>query len=1504
MPITAFFSFTLDDDIDSDGRIIEFGRLLERDIQSLTGNDDFSIFIEHTDHRWGQRLDHVIQGGLEDSAFLIPVISPRYLGRTESRNEFLQFRDKERRVYGGKFSGGTDGLILPLLYLDPPAELEDDVTNEARRRQWVDVRHLSLRGTKLKSKTTGKIIRVIAERLVDLIHNVSSLHKEFYATSSRLNPKLESIVKAFGRATEPLLAWPSTMPNGAWLDRVELGDLLERCVKTPASAHVVIGPPGAGKSSLLTQLAQKCRDNQTVVLGIKADFLPVSVSSVENLSRYVLGGEGDLVEEILCLAESRPICVIIDQLDAVADLVDLTSGRLDILLTLIHSLRGKNNVHLICSSRTYELRHDLRLNALATEGDRTCMEIIELKPLNREQIRNQLASAHIDGNQWPERYFDFLSIPYHLRVFLENVASDPVVHTDVPERDLFDTIHTIHEIHWRRTVASNDNSSERIRLLSELTKLISETEEFRQPASLFDAFGTAVFDLERAGWINSHGFSVGFAHQTQYEFVSARRFASNPNDFIQHVLARENGLFVRPCVWHTLNYTRSANPYGYELMMEGLLHSVTRRHLRMLLIDFLGQINDPRPNEVAWVTELLNERSTYALMSYRLWRQEGWYNALYTHVLPALMGQTAASCWPVAHILEYAWPFAADRNRALLREHWSYREERALLFWSVVSDSPSFDEELINWLCWIASSVDITQWALTHTSQNVAKTAPESAPRILAAGLNRRLDAILLERAVVSLPTCDDDDDDKIQDFVEKELNQTLAVTWEVENRHWHGVDKMAETVPEAFLKEIWPWFQRAIENCEVFGGSLLDTFTHERGYDHWFEGELAPNYPLPWAIQIAVQQLAKTQPKAFGDFFERNKTSNSMSIQYIFASGLSECASTLSNLAFHFLETDDRRFFLGTFQNGMSAAMKLVHRSSPHWTQEQITAFQWKVINWKPSGQNDGEHDDTFRARLLASIPPSGRIPEAIAIISTNQISEADIQRPRLLSVVKSPINAIEMQKISDAEILALFSRLVDGTGRNDPDDRQLGGSEQVSHEFKEFAKLEPERAAKIIGEFHPNTQERPAGYGLIGLADVNFNPTIICDLVRELDKKGFVKPEFRDDVGRALQDVAIAHHGLPEDLCSALRKWLLEDPLPELQSEIMPSSTQEAQRSDSILWSHLGMICLPNRWYWIGVALKLGLCLSEPARKEEWLNVLSECAARPFPKDVWVAWLLDFTEHFLPDRRAAAQIIGTLLSSRMDILASEMGLRACAHFSNWLDEKTRHELLARLCDTGWNRSQLAKAEIVALWALRDDDQECWTLIDQWIPTPPGDSDYEIHCLGLANTAAHMWSEASWRAKAVSILCKLISSDSLRIRKAILNAFRQEGCLRTDAATRDFLGALGTNFNFDSIDNYYGMSRQLVDFLPHEPKLILRICQRVVTSAKRSANNNEARFSSSIPHLIAIALTLHRSSDTTIRTEALTLFEDLLEQEAYGASQALTELDQRPIPTKKLNLE
>ena len=86
---------------------------------------------------------------------------------------------------------------------------------------------------------------------------------------------------------------------------------------------------------------------------------------------------------IYCLAvlsKLESVVLIVDQLDALADMVDLRSQRLNVLLDLIHDLAGLPNVHVVASCRDFEHQHDPRLRNL--EADNLFLNCHPLKVLN------------------------------------------------------------------------------------------------------------------------------------------------------------------------------------------------------------------------------------------------------------------------------------------------------------------------------------------------------------------------------------------------------------------------------------------------------------------------------------------------------------------------------------------------------------------------------------------------------------------------------------------------------------------------------------------------------------------------------------------------------------------------------------------------------------------------------------------------------------------------------------------------------------------------------------------------------------------------------------------------------------------------------------------------------------------------------------------------------------------------------------------------------------------
>src|SRR6185369_17523525 len=116
-------------------------------------------------------------------------------------------------------------------------------------------------------------------------------------------------------------------------------------------------------------------------------------------------------------------------------------------------------------------------------------------------------------------------------------------------------------------------------------------------ASRFDDRLNFLKRLEALGFIvrSDNDLSVAFSHQTIFDYVLARTFVRNAGLLSTYVLERQDSLFVRAKVWSALNYLREAEARSYEREFFKIWNTKDlRRHLRLLLIEFLGQVSEPR----------------------------------------------------------------------------------------------------------------------------------------------------------------------------------------------------------------------------------------------------------------------------------------------------------------------------------------------------------------------------------------------------------------------------------------------------------------------------------------------------------------------------------------------------------------------------------------------------------------------------------------------------------------------------------------------------------------------------------------------------------------------------------------------------------------------------------------------------------------------------------------------------------------------------------------------
>jgi hypothetical protein len=173
---------------------------------------------------------------------------------------------------------------------------------------------------------------------------------------------------------------------------------------------------------------------------------------------------------------------LIDQLDAVSELLDRKSQRLNLLLSLIQRLSGSKNVHIIATCREFEFRYGSQFARLAE------IDHLFLKLPTWEEIASILELAGHQPAGLGEPLRELLQNPLHLNIFLAVARSG----------DVFTSFQNLLDRLWEERVKKQPNTEECITFLEKLADRMTEEEERALPW----------FDLRRSSGI-IRGGTVG-----------------------------------------------------------------------------------------------------------------------------------------------------------------------------------------------------------------------------------------------------------------------------------------------------------------------------------------------------------------------------------------------------------------------------------------------------------------------------------------------------------------------------------------------------------------------------------------------------------------------------------------------------------------------------------------------------------------------------------------------------------------------------------------------------------------------------------------------------------------------------------------------------------------------------------------------------------------------------------------------------------------------------------
>jgi tetratricopeptide (TPR) repeat protein len=183
LPI-AFMSYVHFDDEYENGRLTEFRERLSAEVEMQTG-DEFPIFQDRKDIKWGQNWKERLEETIDNVTFLIPILTPKFFKSTHCREELERFIEREKEL-------GRNDLILPVYYVsskpldDERIRATDKLAMLLASRQYTDWRDL-----RFEPLTSGKV----RERMVKLALQISEALERVRTKNEDFQPEDNQIAQ-------------------------------------------------------------------------------------------------------------------------------------------------------------------------------------------------------------------------------------------------------------------------------------------------------------------------------------------------------------------------------------------------------------------------------------------------------------------------------------------------------------------------------------------------------------------------------------------------------------------------------------------------------------------------------------------------------------------------------------------------------------------------------------------------------------------------------------------------------------------------------------------------------------------------------------------------------------------------------------------------------------------------------------------------------------------------------------------------------------------------------------------------------------------------------------------------------------------------------------------------------------------------------------------------------------------------------------------------------------
>lgn len=453
------------------------------------------------------------------------------------------------------------------------------------------------------------------EEIEKLLEKNLNIAKQYYPEIFDKNLLSENDIKQkFNENSVLLLSSGSLYIEKKFIDMPEFDKTLEFINKENSDDNllVITGKAGIGKTALLSKIQSNLIENNIVYLSIKSDKF--DIENKDSISKFF--GVENILHSIKQLARKEQVVVLIDQLDALSLTMSSNQKTINLILEFIEQLKYISNVKIIVSIREYDLKNDPLFKNLNDSN------IINTQLLNLEYVNTKLKSYIKESVKLNNTLIELLRTPLHLSIFIELYPNDNSCISIKTLQDLYNKF-------WEQKV--NNKSINRttrkniIELLSSIVQKMNEIKKIEVPILYFEDEVEELNLLFSNGILKQENNKISFFHQTFYDYVFAKDFMKKGISLFNHILTTFQDLSIREQFKQIIQFLRGTDEDEYLLELENILYSdKIRFHIKLLLISYLGSLENPTNEEFIFIQKLFRDMENFERYFIESWISSDW----------------------------------------------------------------------------------------------------------------------------------------------------------------------------------------------------------------------------------------------------------------------------------------------------------------------------------------------------------------------------------------------------------------------------------------------------------------------------------------------------------------------------------------------------------------------------------------------------------------------------------------------------------------------------------------------------------------------------------------------------------------------------------------------------------------------------------------------------------------------------------------------------------------